>query len=104
MPRRVDQVQVVDLPVLGGVLQRSRLRLDGDATLFLDVHRVEHLLAHLAVGQAAAAGNEAVGQSGLAMVDVRDDRKIADVLHQKPKVETPLTGPEKTRKKGRVSG
>jgi hypothetical protein len=63
--RRVDQVQVVDLPVARLVLQRRGLRLDGDAALFLDVHRVEHLGFHLAVGQAAAALDQAVGQRGL---------------------------------------
>ena len=79
----VDQVQVVDLPILGFVLEGRGLRLDGDAALFLDVHRVEHLLAHLAVRQTAAAGNDPIGQGGLAVVDVRDDRKIANVMHQK---------------------
>ena len=43
----VDQIQVVDLAVLGLVLQRSGLCLDGDAALFLDVHRVQHLRFHL---------------------------------------------------------
>ena len=43
MAGRVDQVEVVDLSVARLVMQRSGLRLDGDAALFLDVHRVEHL-------------------------------------------------------------
>jgi hypothetical protein len=45
---RVDQVEVVDLPSRP-CTQRSGLRLDGDAALALDVHRVEHLRFHLAV-------------------------------------------------------
>jgi hypothetical protein len=49
MARRVDQVEVVDLAIARLVLQRSGLRLDGYPTLFLDVHRVEHLGFHLAV-------------------------------------------------------
>jgi hypothetical protein len=53
MARRVDQVEVVDLPVLRLVLQRGGLCLDGYPTLFLDVHRVEHLLFHLAVLKSA---------------------------------------------------
>ena len=44
--RRVDQVQLVALP-----LDADGLRLDRDPALALEVHRVEHLLAHLALGQ-----------------------------------------------------
>jgi hypothetical protein len=79
---RVDQVELVGLAVARLVLQRRGLRLDGDAALALDVHRVEHLRFHLAVGQAAAALDDAVGQRALAVVDVGDDGEIADVLHR----------------------
>jgi len=58
------------------------LRLDGDAALFLDVHRVQHLRFHLSVAQAAAAQNDAVCQRRFAMIYVRDDGKISDVVHQ----------------------
>jgi hypothetical protein len=60
-----------------------RLRLDGDAALALQVHGIEHLLFHFAVGQSTAQLDEAVGQGRLAVVDVSDDGKIADVLHRK---------------------
>jgi hypothetical protein len=63
-------------------VQRSGLRLDGDATLFLDVHRVENLSLHLTGLKAPAALNQAIGQRGFAMVNVRNDRKISDVIHQ----------------------
>ncbi len=79
---RVDQVEVVDLPVARLVVQRGGLRLDGDAALALDVHRVEQLGFHLALGQAAAALDQAIRQRRLAMVDVRDDREISDVVHR----------------------
>jgi hypothetical protein len=81
VPRRVDQVEVVDLAVLGGVLQRRRLRLDRDAALALDVHRVEHLRFHLAVGQSTAALDDAIGQGALAVVDVGNDGEVSDVIH-----------------------
>src|SRR5438477_7002781 len=74
-------MQLVELPVAGRVYQRSGLSLDRDAALALEVHRVQHLLTHLPVREAAAALYEAVGERRLAMVDVRDDRKVADVLH-----------------------
>jgi hypothetical protein len=47
----------------------------------LQLHRVEHLLAHLALRQPAAELDDAVGQRRFAVIDVRDDGEIADVLH-----------------------
>ena len=79
--RRVDQVEVVGLPVARLVGERGRLRLDRDAALALEVHRVQHLLAHLARREAAAALDEPVGQRRFAVVDVGDDGKVADQLH-----------------------
>ena len=83
MARRVDQVEVVDLAVERLVLERRGLCLDGYPTLFLDIHRVQNLGFHLARVQSAAALYEAVCQRRLAMVDVRNDRKVSDVIHQR---------------------
>src|SRR5690606_16688858 len=41
--RRVDDVELVGLAVARGVLERDALRLDRDAALALEIHRVEHL-------------------------------------------------------------
>ena len=78
----VDQVELIDLAVLRLVEQGCGLGLDGDAALALQVHRVEHLRFHFAVGQAPAGLNEAVGQRGFAVVDVGDDGEVADVAHR----------------------
>jgi hypothetical protein len=78
MAGRVHQVQLIGEPVLGGVVEAHGLRLDGDAALLLDIHIVEHLRRHLAVGEAAGALDQAIGQGRLAMVDMGDDRKIAN--------------------------
>src|SRR5204863_320393 len=45
MARRVDEVELVPAPE-----NAHCLRLDRDAALALELHRVEHLLAHLALG------------------------------------------------------
>ena len=82
MARRVHQVQRVGLAVRRGIGQAHRLRLDGDAALLLDLHIVEHLFRHLAVGQAARLLDQAIGQRRLAMVDMRDDRKVADLVER----------------------
>ena len=78
---RVDQVELVRLTVLRRVAQRHGLGLDGDAALALEIHRIEHLRLHLAVGEAAAELDDAVSERRLAVIDVGDDGEIADVLH-----------------------
>ncbi len=78
----VDEVQVVGFAIARLVRQRHRLRLDGDATLALDRVVVQDLRFHFARGQAATDLDDAVGQGGLAMVDVGDDGEIADVPHR----------------------
>jgi hypothetical protein len=74
MARRVDQVELVALPV-----HAHRLCLDGDPALALELHRVEHLVAHLACRDRVGQLQDAVGERRLAVIDVRDDREVADV-------------------------
>ena len=57
-----------------------RLRLDRDPPLALEIHRVEHLSPHVALGDGVRQLEDAVGERRLAVVDVRDDREVADVL------------------------
>ena len=78
MARRVDQVQLVELAVLGAVIEAHGLRLDGDAALALDVHGIEHLLLHLPRGQAAAELDQPVCQRRLAVIDMGDDGEVTD--------------------------
>ena len=77
---RVHQVEDVGLAVLRRVVEADGLRLDGDAALALDVHVVEHLLDHVALGEAAGHLDDAVGQRRLAVVDVGDDREVSDLV------------------------
>ena len=58
----IDQIQVVHLAIKRFVFERSSLGLDGDPTLFLDVHRVQHLCLHLPLLQTTTALNQAIGQ------------------------------------------
>ena len=78
--RRVDEVEHVVLAVARAVIEPHRLRLDGDAALALDVHGIEHLLDHLARFEPAGELNQPVGERRLAVVDMGDDREIADVF------------------------
>ncbi len=73
--RRVDQVEDVALPVDAHVLG-----LDRDAALALEVHRVEVLRAHVAGLYGTRDLEDPIGQRGLAMVDVRDDREVTNAI------------------------
>ncbi len=79
---RVHEVEDVGEAVLRLVLEPHRLRLDGDAALALDVHGIEHLLAHVAQSDRAGALDQAVGERRLAVVDMRDDGEVADVVER----------------------
>src|SRR5439155_14337861 len=70
----VDEVQLVALP-----RDADGLRLDRDPALALEVHRVEQLLPHLARRHRLGDLHDAVGQRRLPMVDVGDDREVADL-------------------------
>ena len=78
--RRVHEVQFIGLTVLRLVRQADGLRLDGDASFPLQLHAVQDLVGHLTVGQRAGVLDQPVGQGGFPMVDVGDDREIADVV------------------------
>ena len=80
MAGRIDQIQAVFVAVARGVMQANAFGFDGDAALALEVHRIEHLRGHFALGERAGEFEQAVGQRGFAVVDVRDDAEIADEL------------------------
>ena len=79
MARRVHQIERVGLAVLGRIGQAHRLSLDGNAALALDIHRIEDLFLHLAVGEPACGLDQPVGQGRFAVVDMGHDREIADM-------------------------
>ena len=78
--RRVDEVEGVDLAVGRGLVEGDGARLDGDAALALQIHVVEDLIRHLARGDGIALFKQPVRQRRLAVVDMRDDTEISDVL------------------------
>jgi hypothetical protein len=80
--RRVDQVEDVNSPVLARVVEADRVRLDGDATLALE-SMASRTCASISRAW-RARDSKAVGKRRLAMVDVRDDRKISDVTWFQP--------------------
>ncbi len=53
------------------------MRLDGDAAFPLQVHGIQHLGLHLARSQGSGQLQQAVGQRGFAVINMGNDRKIA---------------------------
>ena len=80
----IAPVEVVNLTIFGFVLQRSCLRFDGNAALFFNVHGVKNLRLHFSVLQTTAALNQTISECRFAMIDVRNDGEISDVIHQGP--------------------
>ena len=68
----VDQVDDRVLP-----FEPDALELDGDAPFAFEVHRVEVLGPHQAGFDRATEFEHAIGQRGLAVVHVGDDRRVA---------------------------
>ena len=78
MARRVNEIQLVDLPVLGGIVNLNRPGLNGNAALPLQVHVVQELIFHFPLGHRLADFQQPVRQRGFPMVDVGDDGEVSN--------------------------
>ena len=76
--RRVDEIHLIGLAVRGIIVHANRARLDGNAALALQIHTVQQLALHFALGNGMTFFQQAVSQRGFAVVDVRDDGEITD--------------------------
>ena len=77
--RRIDQIELIRLAIVGVIGHANGIGLDRDAALALDIHRVEQLRLHVALIDGMGELEDAVTDGGLAMVDMRNDREVADV-------------------------
>ena len=87
MPRGVDEVELIGFAVERRIIERDTLSLDGNPSLALEIHGIEHLFSHFPVSQTAAGLNQAIGQSRLAMIDMGNNGKIAymaQISHSMP--------------------
>ena len=71
--RRIDQVELIRLAVVGVIGDANGVGLDRDAALALDIHGVEQLRLHVALVDGMGELEDAVTDRGLAMVDMRND-------------------------------
>ena len=77
--RRIDQIQLVFLAAIR-IAHGDGPGLDRDAALAFEVHVVERLFAHLALLDGAGQFQQSIGQRAFAVVDMGDDREVADML------------------------
>src|SRR5262249_23699427 len=80
MPRCINEVDLVALP-----LHAHRLHLDRDATLTLELHRVEDLVAHFALLDSVGHLQKPVGKRRLAVVNVGNNAEVPN-LHYRANV------------------
>ena len=77
VPRRVDQIQLVLLPV-ERVIDRHGTSFDGDAPLSFHLQVVQDLFAELPLSDRTALQQQLVSQRAFAVVNVGDNRKVAN--------------------------
>ncbi len=80
MAGSVNEVEGVFFAVLGGIVHAHGLGFDGDAPLPFQLHGVQNLLGHLPLFKHARLFQDAVRQSGLAVVNMGNNAKISNVV------------------------
>ena len=79
MAGSIDQIQLVLVPIASAVVEADGVRLDRNSPLALEVHGVEHLVGHFPFRKRTRDFQHTVGQGGLAVVNMGDNRKVANV-------------------------
>jgi len=109
--RCVDEVEAVDEAVPRRVLEADGPRLDRDPLLTLEGHGIEDLAGHQAGIDRVSELEEAIRESGLAVVDMGNDREVAEALpgrgHERGFYGTrpgwPAAWPTRTRHRGTLT-
>ena len=76
----VDQIELIVLSIVGSIDDTNCIRFDRDAALALDIHSIEQLRFHIAFVHSVRQLENTIRNRGLTVVDMRDNRKIADML------------------------
>lgn len=71
MTRRVDKIKNIFPAVVRLIFQPHGARLYGNAPLALDIHIIEELFLHIALGNGLRLFEYSVRERGLAVVDMR---------------------------------
>ena len=76
----IDKVQHILLAIARLINAAYRLRLDGNASLTLQIHGVENLCLHLTFAQGSCIFNQAVCQRRFAMIYMGNNRKVTNMV------------------------
>lgn len=66
----VEVPQEISLAITRCVIERYAMRFNGNTTLTLKIHGIQHLLLHFAVTQTTAKLDESIGNRGFAMINM----------------------------------
>ncbi len=80
MPRSVDKVEHIFLTLIY-IVHLNRVALYRNAFLFLQIHRIEHLILHLPRIESLGDFKHSVCKRALAVVYMRNDAKVSRILH-----------------------
>ena len=75
----VNEIQVIDITVVGGIVQLDSGGLDGNAPLPLQLHGVQQLLRPDPLVDGVALLQQTVRQGGFAVVNMGNNGKISDL-------------------------
>ena len=81
MSRGVDEIEFELFSAFRRIGEADRLALNRDAAFAFQIHRIEELVAELAIGDAKRLLDDPIGECRFAVVDVGDDAEIADIFH-----------------------
>ena len=81
MSRCVDEVERV-LLAIQDLIHLNSMALDGNASLSLQVHVIEHLSLHVLPLNRLGKFQQTVGQGALAVVDMGDDTEVPYFVHK----------------------
>ena len=80
MTRGVNQVEGIYLTFIF-VLHLDGMTLNGNPALSLQVHIIQQLILHVAIGNRTGLLQQPVGQGALAVVDVCDNAEVPNSIH-----------------------
>ena len=78
MPRGVNEIQTIFMPIMCHIFERNALGLNRDSPLPFELHRIENLLEHFTAIQTTALLDQSVRQRRFTVVYVGDDREVAN--------------------------
>ena len=83
MARGVNKIQGVYFTICGSIIQANSLTFNCDSTFSFNIHIVEHLILELSIGNLVTQLDHAIGEGGLAMINMSYNGEISDMFHKR---------------------